>query len=83
MLNWLVTTRGDRSQYKMAAEIGISQSYYASIEIGSRRPSVAIAKKIGEVMGFDWTRFYEEEGHNNLQSKEAVQGSEGREAKGA
>lgn len=61
MLNWLIETRGNRSQYKMAAEIGISQSYYASIEVGSRRPSVEVAKKIGGTMGFEWTRFFEDQ----------------------
>lgn len=61
MLNWLTEIRGGRSQYRMAAEIGIAQSTYASIEVGSRRPSVDMAKKIARVMGFEWTRFFESE----------------------
>ena len=59
MLDWLVEIRGGRSQYKVAAEIGIAQSTYASIEVGSRRPSVNMAMRIADTMGFDWTRFYE------------------------
>jgi putative transcriptional regulator len=59
MRDWLVKIRGTRSQYKVAEEIGIAQSTYASIEIGSRNPSVEMAKRIAEKMGFDWTRFYE------------------------
>ena len=59
MRDWLVEIRGTRSQYKVAEEIGIPQSTYASIESESRRPSVDMAKRIAEKMGFDWTRFYE------------------------
>jgi len=59
MLDWLVEIRGGRSQYKVAAEIGIAQSTYASIEVGSRRPSVNMAMRIADTLGFDCTRFYE------------------------
>lgn len=59
MLKWLVELRGNRSQYALAKEIGIPQSTYASIEVGSRRPSVDLAKKIADAMGFSWTRFFE------------------------
>lgn len=38
--------------------VGISESFYCMIENGERRPSVETAKKIGAVLGFDWTRFY-------------------------
>lgn len=62
MLDWLVAIRGDRSQYKVAEEIGIAQSSYASIETGARRPSVEMAKKIATVLGFEWTRFFESPG---------------------
>lgn len=61
MLHWLVKLRGDKSQYKIADEIGIAQSTYAAIEVGNRKPSVRMAKRIAGTMGFDWTRFYEEE----------------------
>ena len=59
MLKWLVELRGNRSQAALAKEIGIPQSTYASIEVGIRRPSVDMAKKIAEAMGFPWTRFFE------------------------
>lgn len=59
MLDWLVEIRGKRSQQKVADEIGIAQSSYASIEVGSRRPSVDMAKKIAAVLGFEWTKFFE------------------------
>ena len=60
MLDWLVEIRGDRSQYKVSEQIGIAQSTYASIETGSRNPSVKMAKKIAEALGFDWTRFFKD-----------------------
>ena len=60
MLEWLNEIRGERSQYKVAEEIGIPQSTYASIEVGSRKPSVAMAKRIASVLGFPWTRFFED-----------------------
>ncbi|WP_298022275.1 helix-turn-helix transcriptional regulator [uncultured Dysosmobacter sp.] len=60
MLNWLVEIRGKRSQYEVAKEIGIAQSTYASIEVGSRNPSVQMAKRIATELGFEWTRFFEE-----------------------
>lgn len=42
--------------------VGISRAGYANIENGKRLPSVPVAKKIAAVLGFDWTRFYEEDG---------------------
>lgn len=57
---WLREIRGERSQQAVADEIGIAQSTYASIEVGSRKPSVTMAKKIAAVMAFDWTKFFEE-----------------------
>ena len=61
MRSWLVDLRGGRSQQELANKIGMSQSGYASIETGNRRPSVESAKKIASAMGFDWTRFFEDE----------------------
>lgn len=34
------------------------------IENGNLKPSVKLAKKIGSVLGFEWTLFYEEEGEH-------------------
>lgn len=59
MREWLVTLRGKQSQQEIAGKIGMSQSGYALIETGNRRPSVQTAKKIASVLGFDWTRFFE------------------------
>lgn len=65
MREWLSKQRNEKkmSQYDVAREAGISQSYYASIETGARgKPlNVEMAKKIAAVLEFDWTRFYESE----------------------
>ena len=60
MRTWLVGLRGNQSQDKLAKKIGVAQSTYAAIETGNRNPSVETAKKIASVMGFDWTRFFDE-----------------------
>ncbi len=61
MRKWLVEKRGARSQYDVAREIGIAQSTYASLETEARSPSVPMAKRIAAVLGFDWTKFFEDE----------------------
>lgn len=45
---------------QISNELDISESYYSLIENGERRPSVSVAKRIGAVLGFDWTKFYED-----------------------
>ena len=59
MRDWLIEIRGKRSQQKVADQIGIAQSTYASLETGVRNPSVKMAKRIAEVMHFEWTRFFD------------------------
>ena len=63
MIPWLKEMREgvNASTYKIASLCGISQSFYYSIENGDRRPSVETAKKIADVLGFPWTRFFEEQ----------------------
>ena len=50
------------TQVEVASQVGIAQSSYSNIEKGKWRPSVSSAKRIAAVLGFDWTRFYEEDG---------------------
>ena len=61
MRKWLIDIRNGRPQTQIAEAVGITQQMYSAIELGVRRPSVEVAKKIASVMGFDWTRFYEDE----------------------
>ena len=43
---------------EVAQQCGIKVSTYCLIEHGKRTPSVKTAKKIAEVLGFDWTAFF-------------------------
>jgi transcriptional regulator with XRE-family HTH domain len=52
--------RGTRSQTLIANEAGISQQMYSRIETGKCTPSPKVAKKLGSILGFDWTDFYKE-----------------------
>ena len=72
-MDWLREIRGTKSQQTIADDIGIAQSTYASIEIGRRKPSVEMAKRIASVLGFDWTRFYEDD--DNAPSLDEAQDS--------
>lgn len=59
---WLIDIRRDRDllQKEVAGEVGIDPSTYCDIEKGKYRPNVETAKRIGAVLGFEWTRFYED-----------------------
>ncbi len=48
------------SQNEIAERVNCSQNHYSNIENGKRKPSVKVAKKIAEVLDFDWTEFYKE-----------------------
>lgn len=62
--NWLITAREESkmTQEMVAQRAGILRPSYSNIENGERRPSVETAKKIAEVLGFEWTKFFEDEG---------------------
>lgn len=61
--DWLIAIRKERglSQKYVSEQIGLAQPSYCTIENGKTRPAVETAKAIAQVLGFDWTRFYEEE----------------------
>ena len=61
MRKWLIDIRNGRTQAQIAKAAGITQQMYSFIELGERRPSVEVAKKIAAVMGFNWTRFFDDE----------------------
>lgn len=62
MRNWLRKMRmaAGLSEAETARRAGIAQPFYHNIEAGYKNPSVDTAKKIGTVLGFDWTRFYDD-----------------------
>lgn len=62
-MEWLKSIRAERGMTGEAVGVqsGISQQYYNFIENGKRCPSVAVAKRIAEILDFDWTKFFETE----------------------
>lgn len=64
MRHWLKELRkesGNMTQKQLAEKVGISRTMITEIENGNANPSVKVAKRIAAVLGFDWTRFYEDE----------------------
>ena len=63
MRKWLKDIRAKKelTQQEVANAVNVDVTMISKIELGERRPSVEVAKKIASVMGFNWTRFYEDE----------------------
>lgn len=62
-MDWLKEIRLEKgkTQEQVASEAGgITRTAYTNIETGERRPSVEVAKRIAGVLGFEWTRFFED-----------------------
>ena len=49
------------TQTELAQQVNVAQSMICNIENGLRVPSVTVAKRIGAVLGFDWSLLFEEE----------------------
>lgn len=47
------------TQDELSEKVGISRSQLAMIETGSSKPSIKLAKKLGEVLDTDWTKFFD------------------------
>lgn len=63
MRTWLKELRtksSNMTQKELAARVGISRTMITEIENGKANPSVEVAKRIAAVLGFDWTRFFED-----------------------
>ena len=60
--DFLITKRKERglSGRHVAELCGLHPGSYCNIEKGYREPSVAIAKKIANVLDLEWTLFFEE-----------------------
>lgn len=61
MRTWLIELREEKriSQADLAKKSGVSQQAISAYENGERSPSVETAKVIADVLGFDWTKFFE------------------------
>ena len=49
------------TQQEVAEAVGITDMAVSYYESGQRIPKPAMAKKLGELLGFDWTEIYEED----------------------
>lgn len=60
---WLkdIRLKLDLTQEQVAERAGISRTFYTEIETGSKNPSTKTAKKIAQVLNFDWVIFFEDE----------------------
>lgn len=48
------------TQQELADKVGVSRQTISMIEIGANKPSVELAKKIGKVLKFKWSRLFED-----------------------
>lgn len=48
------------TQEQLAEKCHVVRTTICEIERGANRPSIPTAKKLGEVLGFDWTEFFDE-----------------------
>lgn len=62
MREWLIAIRKGMflSQSEVAQAAKITQPSYSNIERGKSNPSTKTAKRIANVLQFDWTQFFEE-----------------------
>lgn len=49
------------TQEELASLVGVTKEYYNMVENNKRTPSVSTAKKISEILGIEWTSFYEKQ----------------------
>ena len=55
------------TQKELGKQIGVTEQFIFYIERGDRRPGVEVAKKLGALLGFDWTLFYPDESNGQEQ----------------
>lgn len=46
------------TQEELGLKLGISRQAVCSLERGKNTPRVTTAKKLGEILGFDWTELF-------------------------
>jgi putative transcriptional regulator len=61
--SWMKKLRREHNmtQEQLAKAVGISRTMITEIENGNANPSVAGAKKIAAVLGFNWVKFFEDD----------------------
>ncbi len=60
---WLITCRLNHglTRGRVAKMLQVSEPAYMAYELGTRTPRPVKAKLLAEILGFDWTRFYDNE----------------------
>ena len=56
-----IRKKANLTQSALSEQCNCGRTTICMIENGNLKPSVKLAKKIGGVLGSDWTLFYEEE----------------------
>lgn len=61
-MSWLSEIRIEKGfrAVDVAKSVGISRQRYYHIESQRSRPTIIQAKKIGKLLDFNWTRFYDD-----------------------
>lgn len=64
MRQWLITLRKSRNmtQKEVATVVGVDRTYINKIESGASKPSTDVAQKLGTLLGFEWTIFFDARG---------------------
>lgn len=72
--SWLIGYRESKNltQEQVAELCEIKRPYYTMIELGKRRPSVEVAKKIARVLGFEWPLFFALDGSESLPNNQST-----------
>lgn len=62
----LIRKKKQKTHKHVADACGIKRQYYGMIENGVSNPSVEVAKKIANFLGFKWTLFFEQKSNETL-----------------
>jgi putative transcriptional regulator len=46
------------TQEEVAIQLGVTRQYYNAIENNKKKPSVDLAKQLSEILGVEWTIFF-------------------------
>lgn len=57
-LNSLIESLG-LTQTAVAEKVGLTRQAISKIATGAAKPSIKTAKKLGELLNVDWTKFYD------------------------
>ncbi|SDX46048.1 DNA-binding transcriptional regulator, XRE-family HTH domain [Marininema mesophilum] len=73
MRHWLIIARTEGevsfTQEEIATKVNVKRQYYGMIEKGTRTPSVSLAKRIANILNFNWVIFFDSKGNNMLLSE--------------